>query len=652
MGELIRAKDWSATSLGVPTTWPQSLRTTLSIVVNSRLPMFLFWGPQLTSFYNDSFRPSLGVDGKHPSALGLPGEQVWPEIWAFIKPLIDLVIQKREAVWMEDQLVPFYRNGRIEDIYWTFSYSPIEDESGQVAGVFVSCYETTKQRHAIRELKASEQRFKNLIREADLGIIILSGADMVVEVVNEAYGRLIERLPKELLGKPLFEVIPDAEDPFRQLLDKVRTTGEPVHLSSFPFMVYKDERKIEGFLDITYQPYKEADGVITGVVALCHDVSERTNARNKIIEAEAKARMAIDSGDLGTYEIDLLTDNMVTSERFNAIWGIPHAMHRSKVIDRIHPDDQALRIAAHKTSLETGHLEYEVRVVWPDQTLHWVRVRGTVTYDAGRNPINLIGVIQDISAQKQFAEELVKQVRERTLELQRSNNDLFQFAHVISHDLKEPVRKVKIFSNRIQDELGPSLPDLVHTYLGRIQNAAARMTAMIEGVLTYSSLGASKETVEPVDLNHLFDTIEDDLEIVIHQKKGRIVHDPLPILEGAPVLLYQLFYNIVNNALKFSKPDVPATIIISSALIEEAGKPLARIIIQDNGIGFDPEHAESIFNAFTRLNSKDRFEGTGLGLALCKKIAERHGGTITATGQPGKGACVTITLPINMTSTN
>jgi hypothetical protein len=646
MGELTRKKDWSATSLGPSDSWPQSLRTTLSIVLNSRLPMFLFWGPDLISFYNDSFRPSLGNNGKHPSALGLPGERVWPEIWAFIKPLIDLVIQKREAVWMEDQLVPFYRNGQIEDIFWTFSYSPIEDESGEVAGVFVSCYETTKQLHAISELKASEQRFKNLIREADLGVIILSGADMVVEVVNEAYGRLIDRLPEELLGKPLFEVIPDAEDPFRQILDQVRSTGNPVHLFSFPYMVYKDEKKIEGFLDITYQPYKEADGSITGIVALCHDVTERTTARNKIIDAEAKARMAIDSADLGTYEIDLLTDNMVTSERFNAIWGIPHAMHRSRIVDRIHPEDQALRIAAHKTSLQTGHLEYEVRVIWPDQAQHWVRVRGTVIYDTAGKATSLIGVVQDITGQKQFAEELARQVQDRTLELQRSNDDLLQFAHVISHDLKEPVRKIKIYNSRIQDELGTGLPAQAHSYLNRIKNAAERMSSMIEGVLNYSSVSASDESIETVNLNEVFDNIDEDLEVLIQQKQARIVRETLPTIVGARVLIYQLFYNIVNNSLKFAKQGVPVVITVSWSLSGQRDRQMAEITLEDNGIGFPAEQAQNIFHTFTRLHSKDRFEGTGLGLALSKKITERHGGGISAAGWPGVGARIVVTLPL------
>ena len=143
MGRLTREKDWSSTPLGTPQDWPQSLRTTLSILLNSKFPMFLFWGKDLTCFYNDAYRPSLVKEGKHPSILGTKGEDAWPEIWHILKPLIDQVLAGGEATWSEDQLVPIYRNGKLEDVFWTFSYSPVNDESGHPAGVFVNCSETT-----------------------------------------------------------------------------------------------------------------------------------------------------------------------------------------------------------------------------------------------------------------------------------------------------------------------------------------------------------------------------------------------------------------------------------------------------------------------------------------------------------------------------
>ncbi len=169
MGKLTREKDWSSTSLGDPKSWPQSLRTTLSIILNSKFPMFLFWGDELTCFYNDAYRPSLGKDGKHPFILGMKGEEAWPEIWAIIKPLIDQVLAGGEATWSEDQLIPIYRNGAIEAVYWTFSYSPVNDESGKPAGVFVTCTETTEKINILRKLEESKNELEFAIEAAELG---------------------------------------------------------------------------------------------------------------------------------------------------------------------------------------------------------------------------------------------------------------------------------------------------------------------------------------------------------------------------------------------------------------------------------------------------------------------------------------------------
>jgi PAS domain S-box-containing protein len=162
MGELIRQKDWRKNPVGTPEKWPQSLRTALSIILNSKFPMFLFWGPELICFYNDAYRPSLGNNGKHPEILGGRAQYYWSEIWADIKPIIDQVLAGGEASWSEDQLLPIYRNGKMEDVYWTFSYSAVYDESGKPSGVFVTCNETTKQVIALKRLEESEESFHTL----------------------------------------------------------------------------------------------------------------------------------------------------------------------------------------------------------------------------------------------------------------------------------------------------------------------------------------------------------------------------------------------------------------------------------------------------------------------------------------------------------
>ncbi len=169
MGQLSRSFDWSQTSLGTPDTWSAGLRTIISVVLNSRFPMFLFWGDQLTCFYNDAYRPSLGIDGKHPYALGKPAVEVWPEIWPVIKPLLDQVLSGGEATWSEDQLIPFYRNGKIEDIYWTFSYSPVIDEHGERVGVLTTCIETTEKVVNLKQLAETNDQLHFAIEATELG---------------------------------------------------------------------------------------------------------------------------------------------------------------------------------------------------------------------------------------------------------------------------------------------------------------------------------------------------------------------------------------------------------------------------------------------------------------------------------------------------
>jgi PAS domain-containing protein len=228
MNRLIRDYDWSGTSVGSIDTWPQSLKTTLNIILKSKFPMLLWWGNDMIQFYNDTYRSMLGENGKHPAALGKKGKDGWPETWSILKPLIDHVIRENEAIFSENQLVPIYRNGKMEDAYWTFSYSPVNNDNGDISGVLVVTTETTKYVNSIESLKQSEERFQNLVREATVGIIVMSGEEMKVEIVNELYGRLINRNPEDLLGKPLFSIIPEAADPFLNILNNVRLSGVPV----------------------------------------------------------------------------------------------------------------------------------------------------------------------------------------------------------------------------------------------------------------------------------------------------------------------------------------------------------------------------------------------------------------------------------------
>lgn len=168
MGGLTRNFPWENTVLGSPDTWSQSLLTTVSIILRSKFPMFLFWGPQLIQFYNDAYRPSFGITGKHPKALGQAGEKCWPEIWPVINPLIDQVMSGGESIWSDDQLIPIYRNNRVEDVYWTFGYSPVIDESGKPGGVLVICTETTDRIKTYNTISDAKKELEFAIEAGEL----------------------------------------------------------------------------------------------------------------------------------------------------------------------------------------------------------------------------------------------------------------------------------------------------------------------------------------------------------------------------------------------------------------------------------------------------------------------------------------------------
>ncbi|GAA4323574.1 sensor histidine kinase [Flaviaesturariibacter amylovorans] len=252
-------------------------------------------------------------------------------------------------------------------------------------------------------------------------------------------------------------------------------------------------------------------------------------------------------------------------------------------------------------------------------------------------------------ALRQYRERMEHLVAVRTEELARSNEDLQRFAHVASHDLKEPLRKISTFSGILSENEKETLTEKGRIYLEKISDASRRMAGMIEGVLTYSTLSAAQHPNEPVDLNRVLSDVQSDLELAILQKGARIEFGTLPVVPGIALLLHQLFANLLNNALKFTKPGTAPHIHIS-ARQEERGtdgqrKAFWHFEVRDNGIGFDQDQADRMFAVFTRLPTRDSYEGTGLGLALCKRIVQRHGGDIYARSRQGEGATFHVLLP-------
>jgi signal transduction histidine kinase len=236
---------------------------------------------------------------------------------------------------------------------------------------------------------------------------------------------------------------------------------------------------------------------------------------------------------------------------------------------------------------------------------------------------------------------------ERRLELANaallaSNRELQDFAYVASHDLQEPLRKIKTFGDLLRIEGSENLDRQSADYLDRMQSSASRMTDLISGLLEYSRIKTRGQPFECIDLNEVMDSVLSDLEVSVQESNARIEVDSLPEIEADPVQMRQLFQNLISNALKFRKADMAPHVRISAAQEKDG---LWCLTFRDNGIGFESEHAERIFSPFQRLHSRGDYEGTGMGLAICRRIVERHNGRIDAEGRLGEGATFVVHLP-------
>jgi signal transduction histidine kinase len=238
--------------------------------------------------------------------------------------------------------------------------------------------------------------------------------------------------------------------------------------------------------------------------------------------------------------------------------------------------------------------------------------------------------------------------------LERSNKELQEFASVASHDLQEPLRKIQAFSDRLRSRCALALDDQGRDYLDRIQNAAARMQTLINDLLTYARVATKAQPFVPTDLVCITRDVVSDLEARIEQVNGRVLVGELPRVEADPLQVRQLMQNLIGNSLKYHRPDVPPVVNVYSHHLSEgpsktqnaSSAPSCQILIEDNGIGFDEVYSEKIFAIFQRLHGRTQYEGTGVGLAVCRKIVERHGGTITARSTLGQGSTFTVTLPL------
>ncbi|WDR05107.1 HWE histidine kinase domain-containing protein [Devosia rhodophyticola] len=292
MGQLMRAHDWANSPLGPPENWPQSLRLTIRLILNTRHPMFIWWGPDLIQFYNDAYRLTMGPE-RHPSALGQCGRDCWQEIWPIIGPQIEQVMSGRGSTWDEDRLVPVTRHGKLEQVWWTYSYSPIDVEGG-IGGVLVVCNDVTEQ-HLIKDRLANRsEHLMDMFEQAPGFMAVLRGPEHVFELTNTAYRQLVGG--RQCLGKPVRDIIPEVEGQgFIELLDNVYTSGKAYVGRRVPIYFQDDSETAprQSFLDFVYQPILDANNNVTGIFVEGSDVTDHVQAEEhlRLINSELKHRV-------------------------------------------------------------------------------------------------------------------------------------------------------------------------------------------------------------------------------------------------------------------------------------------------------------------------------------------------------------------------
>ena len=582
-------------------------------------------------------------------------------------------------------------NGSFVERYWRVENSPVLAPDGQVAYILHTSEDITDQIKAgelneqrvgrgqatgsevtdkvlAKEVVAeSETKYRSLFKSIDQGFCII---EMLFDEHNKPIDyRFLEINPmfeqqtglKGAEGKRMRELVPHHDEHWFKIYGKVALTGEPIrfveHSESLGrwFDVYaypidrKEDRKVALlFSDITERKKVE--------VAL--RLSEN-NLRNMILQAPVA--MAILRGPSFVVEI--------ANERMYELWGrgAGELLNKSIFVGLPEVKDQGyeeLLTGVYTTGKTFSALGIPVTLP-RSEGIKTVYIN--LLYEAFREGdgtiSGIMAVATDVTEQVLATQKIEEVVAQRTKELERantelrrSNQNLEDFAYAASHDLKEPVRKVQFFSDRLKGALDGVLNETQQRLFERIENANRRMGLLIDDLLTYSQFSRGIANPETVDLDKKVQLVLEDLELSIQEKEASISVDPLPTIQGQRRQLQQLFQNLLSNALKYSKQDVPPVISIRYRTIKgkeapvsltEAEKelPFHLIEVKDNGIGFEQKEAERIFQMFQRLHGKTEYEGTGIGLAIVQKVVENHRGYIWATSAPGAGATFTVLLP-------
>lgn len=820
MGRIVNNMDWAKHPLGEPIMWPLSLRMAVSSMLKNAFPNFILWGKEYFCFYNDAYRPSLGKDGKHPFIVGQRFEDAFPELVDTLKKEADKVWQTGKATWHENKLVSIYRNGKMEEVYWTFSYSVLNGDEEETDGILITCIETTdavlnlkklkesenqlafavdaaelgtwdynpitdafqgndrlmdwlgmphgesiklerflgasilkdldRVRNAIEkalngqdggkyaviysivntetkeikivralgrarfnqskgayrfsgtlqdvseqvhfekklqlanaQIKKEEQRFRNIVFKAPVGIAIFKGKDLVTEMANNELLKLVDRDADNFVGKKLFDAMPEVRATVAHLFEAVYHRKESIRGTDLKVNIERNGEMKDAYFNFIIHPITFDKGEVVEVMLVTNEVTEFIEAKEILAENENQFRKHVLHSPIAMTilrGIDLKIE-MANIRMLTHFWGRSWDEVKGKNLLTVFPElkdqkslaelhnvlatGQAVRAKASRflISIDGKDLEFYV-------DYHYIPLT-----EADGSISGVIATATDVTEQvlsrkklENFSKDLEKQVEIRTnllqnaneklqdsiAKLENANEELQSFAYVSSHDLQEPLRKIQMYNSLIMEKELGRFTEKGKFYFEKMTFAAGRMRTLIDDLLSFSRSDNDIAKYETIDLNDVLDQVLDDANGLIVQSHAKISIKKLPEIEAILFQMVQVFSNLISNAIKFAKHGVPPEITISSTVASanqiqhlklNHNKKYYAISVSDNGIGLPKGVEGKIFEVFQRLHGRHEYEGTGIGLAIVKKIISNHRGSIKTESVEGEGSTFTIFLP-------
>ncbi|MCG7856541.1 PAS domain S-box protein [Flavihumibacter sediminis] len=622
--------------------------------------------------------------------------EVWGKDRKIIgRELLDALPEIREQGFMEllqhvyDSGEPYYgysvlamleRKGILEASYFDFVYTPIRDVFNNITGVMVLATDVTRQVMAKKSIEESEAKFRGLIEEAPFATAVYRGRELIIDMANDAMIQLWGK-NKSVIGMPLDVALPELEgQPFFDLLQNVLSTGVPYHAQEQRADLIVNGVLRSFYFNFTYKPLKNIQGEVYAILNMAVDITEQFLARRKVEEAELALRGAVELADLGTWSFDVKSNNFHLSERLAGWMGYEREMNATQAFDSVAEEDKERIIKGIGLALseESGGLfddEYQVlnRNTGERRILH---AQGKTIFNDEGEALKITGTAQDVTRQREIQGSLEAEVYQRTeelaaaieelqatneelaesnIQLSRSNEELAQYAYVASHDLQEPLRKIRLFSDMLKNKTRS--PEDQRIVIEKINNSAERMSTLIQSLLEFSRLLKSDNLMQQVDIQSTLDKVITDFELAISEKNAVVRVGKLPVIEAIGLQMNQLFYNLFSNALKFTVahriPEISITAEITGRKeaekltgIELFHENFHHFRFIDNGIGIEPEYRDQIFEVFRKLHARDLYQGSGIGLSICRRIITNHNGIIFVESVPGQFTCFHILLPI------